>query len=202
VAHHNLSFRGRALWGIALAHRKLGQLAAAHEYLLQAKDAFEAAEELKDLASVLKNLGDLRLEQHQPREALRHFHHALRVTERVGNRVTHASTLTEIARTHLVLGHTQEAAAFAAQALDEAREVGDPVEVAEAQVVLARVSHRREEPRDAIRLYKEALAAFQARDMREKAADVAGELGMLLRDRGAHARAAEYLAISLAADRA
>lgn len=198
VARHNPSFRGQALWGIALAHRKLGQHAAAGAYFLQAKDAFEAAENLKDLASVLKNLGDLRLEQHQPREALRHFHHALRVAERLGSPVTHASTLTEIGRAHLLLGDTDAAASFAAQALAEAREVGDPVEVAEAQVVLARVAQERGDLAGAIRLHKEALAAFQARDMRAKAAASARELGLLMRARGAHAQAAEYLAISLA----
>jgi tetratricopeptide (TPR) repeat protein/DNA-binding XRE family transcriptional regulator len=197
VAQHNLSYRGQALWGIAVVHRKLGQLTAAREYLLLAKDAFEAAEELKDLASVLVNLGDLRVEQRQPGEALRHFQHALRVTARLGSRVTHASTLTEIGRTHLVLGNVGEAAAAASQALAEAREVGDPVEVAEAQVVLARVSRERGEVRGAIGLYQDALAAFHARDMREKVAGVARELGLLLRERGAHAQAAEYLAISL-----
>ena len=201
VAQHNLSFRGQALWGIGLAHRKLGQHAVAAEYLRQAKDAFEAAEELKDLASVLKNLGDLRLQQGQPRDALRHFHHALRVADRLGRRVTHASILTEIGRAHLILGDADEAATFAGRALTEAQEAGDPVEVAEAQVILARVSLLRGEPQAAIRLYRDALAAFQARSMRAKIADVAKELGLLLRERGAHTQAAGYLAMSLDPDR-
>jgi tetratricopeptide (TPR) repeat protein len=197
VARHNLSYRGQALWGIAVAHRKLGQLTAAREYLLQAKDAFEAAEDLKDLAGVLKNLGDLRVQQHQPREALRYFHHALRVAGRIGSLVPQAATLTQIGRTQLMLGDVHEAAAFASQALADAQEVGDPVEVAEAQVVLAQVSRERDEPQEAIRLYKDALAAFQARSMSEKVAGVAHELGLLLREHGAYAQAAEYLAMSL-----
>ena len=201
VAQHNLVFRGRALWGMGLAHRKLGRPEAAGEYLLQAKDAFEAAEELRDLAGVLKNLGDLRLQQGQPREALPLFHHALRVTDRLGRRVMHASTMTEIARAHLMLGDTDEAAAFAGRSRAEAVQAGDPVEVAEAQVVLARVSLLRREPQAAIRLYKEALTAFQARKMHEKVADVARELGLLLRERGAHTKAAGYLAMSLDAGR-
>ena len=197
VAQHNLSFRGQALWGIGFAHRKLGQFVAAREYLMQAKDAFEAAEELKDLTSVLRNLGDLCLQQGQPREALRYFHHALRIADRLGRRITHASTMTEIGRTHLLLGDIGEAAEFAGRALAEAQEAGDPVEVAEAQVILARVSLLRRDPQAAIRLYKDALAAFQARSMREKIADVAKELGLLLRERGAHTQAAGYLALSL-----
>ena len=197
VAQHTLSFRGRALWGIGLAHRKLGQHAIAGEYLMQAKDAFEAAEDLKDLSIVLKNLGDLRLQQGLPRDALRHFHHALRVADRLGLRVVHASTLTEIARAHLLLGDSDEAAVFAGRALAEAHEAGDPVEVAEAQVILARVVASRGEPQAAVRLYKDALAAFQTRNMRGKVADVAKELGLLLRERGAHSQAAEYLAMSL-----
>jgi tetratricopeptide (TPR) repeat protein len=201
VAQHNLPFRGQALWGIGFAHRKLGHFAAAREYLLQAKDAFEAAEDLQDLTSVLRNLGDLRLQEGQPRDALRHFHQALRVADRLDRRVTHASILTEIGRAHLVLGDAEEAAVFAAQALAEARDVNDPVEVAEAQVILARVAAGRRDSQTAIRLYKEALAAFQARAIREKVADVAKELGLLLRERGAHSQAAGYLAMSLDAAR-
>jgi tetratricopeptide (TPR) repeat protein len=201
VAQHSLPFRGQALWGIGVAYRKLGQYAAAGEYLAQAKDAFEAAEELQDLASVLKNLGDLSLQMGQPREALRYFHHALRVADRLGRAVTHASTLTEIGRAHLVLGNVDEAAAFGGQALAEAQAAGDPVEVAEARVIMARVALRRRDSQAAIRLYKDALAAFQARSMREKVADVAKELGLLLRERGAHSQAAGYLAMSLDAAR-
>jgi tetratricopeptide (TPR) repeat protein len=197
VAQHNPTFRGQALWGIGVAHRKLGQLTVAAEYLLQAKDAFEAAEELPDLASVLKNIGDLRLQQGQPRDALRYFHHALRVTDRLARRVTHASTLTEIGRAHLLLSDLEEASVFARRALAEAQDVGDPVETAEAQVVLARVAVLRGDPQGAIRLLKDALTVFQARHMATKVAGVAKELGLLLHERGAHAQAAGYLAMSL-----
>ncbi len=197
VAQHTLSFRGQALWGIGFAHRKMGQYAVAREYLLQAKDVFEAAEELPDLMHVLKNLGDLLVAQGRPREALREYHHALRVADRLGRRVDVASTLTEIGRAHLRLEHVDEAAHFATRALGEAREAGDPIEVAEAQVILARVSLSRRDPQGAIRLYKEALAAFEARTLHEKIADVARELGLLLRARGARAQAAGYLAMSL-----
>ena len=44
---------------------------------------------------------------------------------------------------------------------------------------------------------REALAAFRAREMRAKVAEVAKELGLFLRQRGAHAQAAGYLAMSL-----
>jgi tetratricopeptide (TPR) repeat protein len=125
----------------------------------------------------------------------------LRVADRLGRAVTHASTLTEIGRAHLVLGNVEEAAAFAGQSLAEAQAAGDPVEVAEAQVILARIALRRRDPQTAIRLYKDALAAFQARSMREKVTSVAKELGLLLRERGAHSQAAGYLAMSLDATR-
>ena len=109
----------------------------------------------------------------------------------------HASALTELGRVHLSLGHVDEADHSAGQALAEAREVDDPVEVAEASIVLARVSVKQHAGAKAILLFKDAVAIFQERKMQARVAEVARELGLLLRDQGAHAQAAAYLALSL-----
>ncbi len=201
VAQRAPAIRGQALWGIGQAHRKMGQLATAADYLLQARDALAMAEELPDLMRVLKALGQLLAEQGRYREALRHLHHALRVMDRLGKRFDHASAMTEIGRVQLAMGNLDDAVHFATQALEEARAVGDPVEAAEASIVLARASLTHRDSAGAIRLYKSALAAFRQREMAGKVAVVARELGLLLRERGAHAQAAEYLALSLEEER-
>jgi len=201
VTRHDPVLRGKALWGLGLAHRKAGNLEAAGRHLREARDAFEAAEELRDLMRVLQNLGQLLFEQGQSREALRHLHQALRVMERLREPVNRAAVLTEIARVHLALGDLEQAEHFTRQALEGAQAAGDPVEVAEATALQARIARARGDAAAAMRLYREALAAFQARQLAPQVAEVARELGLLLRERGAHAQAAGYLAMSLEAAR-
>jgi tetratricopeptide (TPR) repeat protein len=197
AARHEPKLRAHALWGIGLTHRKLGDHATARKYLLAAKDVLESIEEIPDYIRVLKGIGQLIYEQGNGKEALRYLHLALRAAERLKMHVIHASTLTEIGRINLSLGNLEEAEHFAGQALVKAKEVGDPVEVAEAMAVLARISAERDDAATAIRLFKEALAAFKELKVAAKASEVAHELGLFLRQRGAHAQAARYLAISL-----
>ena len=83
VAIHDPVLRGRAWWGMGMAQRKLGDADAARESLLKAKDAFESAEELTDMMRVLHNLGQLLFYEGRGKEALRYFHQALRVMERL-----------------------------------------------------------------------------------------------------------------------
>ncbi|MGH8632193.1 MAG: tetratricopeptide repeat protein, partial [Burkholderiales bacterium] len=196
VAKRDTVLRGRALWGIGLARRKLGDPAKAREALLQAKDEMERAEELPDLMRILKNVGQLELEEGRHKEALRHLHHAMRVIERVGNPVDKGSLLTEIARAHLEAGNLGDSEHFAQQALAHARET-DPVEVAESQAILANIRMRRNDLTGAAQLMKEALAIFKERGMQAKMAHTARELGLLLKEQGAVAEAADFLAIAL-----
>lgn len=197
VAQHTPKLLGQALWGIGLSERKLGRFDHAKLFLLKAKDAFEQTEDLRNLMHVLHNLGQLLHEQGRHREALRHLHHALRVADRINSQVDLASLHTEIGRTNVVLGNLEDAEHFAQLALRGAVDVNDHMEVAEAKSVLAQIRVLRGNVPAAIELMKEAFAIFRERNMRGKLAVVARELGLLLRARGAHAQAAEYLAISL-----
>jgi tetratricopeptide (TPR) repeat protein len=196
VAKRDTVIRGQALWGIGLAHRKLGNVEDARNYLIKAKDAMEQTEELPDLVRILKNIGQLDQEQGRYKEALRHLHHALRVADRTGNPLDRGATLTEIARAHLGAGNLEESEQFAHQALAHAREA-DPVEVAESQVILANIRMQRNDLTGAAQLMKEALAVFKERGMQAKVAHTARELGLLLKEQGAVAEAADFLAIAL-----
>jgi tetratricopeptide (TPR) repeat protein len=186
---------GRALWGLGWMHRKLGRLEQAREFLMRAKDTFESAEELTDLMGVLHNLGQVEYEQGQPKEALRHFHHALRVMERAQRPLDRAAILTEIGRVHLSLGELAEAEHFVGETLAETRRTGDVAEAAEAQIVLSYVRLARGEVTAAVNGVRHAMTTFQERGMEGKALRLAREFGLALRQRGAHAESAEFLAL-------
>jgi tetratricopeptide (TPR) repeat protein len=197
VAQHNPKLRGQALWGIGWAERKVGNLDVAKEFLLQAKDAFEQAEDLSDLMRVLHNIGQVLHEQGRSREALKHLHHAMRVADRMKSAANIASMQTEIGRVNVSLGNLEDAEHFAKSGLRGAIAVDDQVEVAEAKVVLAEIRVRRNDIVGAIELMKDAVSVFRERKMTGKVAVVARELGLMLRSRGAHAQASEYLVLSL-----
>ncbi len=196
VAKRDTVLRGRALWGMGLASRKLGNLEHARDQLMRAKDAMDQAEELPDLMRVLQNIGQVEMEQARYKEALRHLHHALRVADRIVNPLDRGSILTDIGRAHLEIGNLDEAEQFAQQSLTHARDV-DPVEVAEAQAVMAKILMRRNNLTGAAGLMKEALATFKERGMQAKVAQTARELGLMLKEQGASAEAADFLAIAL-----
>ncbi len=195
-AQRDPALRGRALWGLGLTHRLLGNNDLARENLIQAKDAFEKAEELADLSRVLKNLGELLLAEGQPQAALRHLQQALRVADRLQEPVDRASTLTEIGRTHVALGNLDEAETFAGNALREAQTLGDVVEVAEAKAVLAKAQLVRKNPKEASDLLEEALAILRRRGLHGKVAEMSKEFGLQLRESGAYEQAAHFLAMS------
>lgn len=194
VAKHDRALRGRALWGLGWMQRKLGHLDSARAFLSQAKDAFESAEELGELMKVLHNIGQVEHLDGKPREALRYFHHALRVMERLQRPPYRAIILTEIGRAHISLGELSEAEHFAASALEEARRVDYPVEAAEAQLVLGRIWLIAGNVKTAVGALREVLAVFRERGMQSKVVEASREFGLALKARGAHPEAAEFLA--------
>jgi len=183
VAQQHPVLRARALWGLGAAYRHQGDLNTAYETLLASRDLFEKGEELDDLARVLHNLGQVAVEQEHFKDALRHFHHALRVAERLKLPTIRAGVLTEIARVHVALGTLDDAAAFAAQALSQARAVDDPIEVAEVHIVLARIAFARGNDTEAAKLLKTAAEIFTAQGMPHRVAELAREAGMALIER-------------------
>ncbi len=202
TAHQYPALRGRALWGLGLACRRLGDLDRAAKYLGEAKEVFEAAEELPDLAGVLHNVGQLMYEQRRYADALRHLSHALRVKERLSMKITRATTLTEMARVHLATNDLEDAAAIAEKAIEAAQEAPDAMEVAEAKTILAAVCARDGRADRAKELMAEALTTFRAHGAHERIVQAARDLGESFMRRGAKADAADQLVIALEAEEA
>ncbi len=202
ATHQDPVLRGRALWGLGLACRRLGDLDRAAKCLSEAKEVFEAAEELPDLAGVLHNIGQLLYEQRRYADALRHLSHALRVKEQLNMRITRATTLTEIARVHLATNNLEDAAAMAEQAIKAAQDAPDVMEGAEARTVLAAVCAREGRADRAKELMAEALTTFRAHGAHERIVQAARNLGETFMRQGAKAEAADQLVIALEAEEA
>jgi tetratricopeptide (TPR) repeat protein/DNA-binding XRE family transcriptional regulator len=202
ATHQDPVLRGRALWGLGLACRRLGNLDRAAKCLREAKEVFEAAEELPDLAGVLHNIGQLLYEQRRYGDALRYLSHALRVKERLNMKITRATTLTEIARVYLATGNLQDATAIAERAMSAAQDAPDAMEGAEAKTVLATACALHGHPERAKELMREALAIFRAHGAHARIAQAARDLGEIFMDRGAKADAADHLVIALGAEEA
>lgn len=183
VATYHPILRGRALWGAGAAYRHLSYFDQAFEALAAAREIFEQSEELPDLVSVLHNLGQVALESGKPHDALPYLYHALRVVDRLPMPNVRASTRTEIGRVQLALGNIEDAQAFADQALEGARMAGDPVEVAEALAILARVAFARHNPGEGTRLMRAAAAGFAAQGMEHRIRDLMRDTGIELLER-------------------
>src|SRR6266852_3692755 len=173
--------RGRALWGLGLAYRRLGDLDRATGCLNQAREAFEATEELPDLARVLHNIGQLLFEQRRYSDALRHLAHALRLTERMDMKIVRAATLAE-------------------QAISAAHDAPDAMEGAEARTVLATACVMHGRPDRAKELMAEALATFRVHGAHARIAQAARDLGETFMRHGAKTDAADQLVIALEAE--
>src|SRR3970040_2598949 len=145
---------------------------------------------------MLWNIARLAEERRRHKEALRHLLHALRVADRRGNPLDRGGLLTEVARAHLGAGNLEEAEHFGQQAREVARD-HDPVEVAEAQAILARIRMRRKDLTGAAQMMREALAIFKERGMQAKLTQTARESGLMIKEEGALAEAADFLAIAL-----
>ncbi|HVH32334.1 MAG TPA: tetratricopeptide repeat protein [bacterium] len=199
ATRHDPVLRGRALWGLGLAYRRLGDLDRATGCLSQARAAFEATEELADLARVLHNIGQLLFAQRRYSEALRHLGHALRLTERLDMRIVRAATLTEMARVHLAIGHRDDAKALAERAISAAKDAPDAMEGAEARTVLAAV-YAKQRPERAKELMAQALTTFRLHGAHARIAQAARDLGETLLRYGAKTDAADQLVIALEAE--
>lgn len=200
AAQQNPVLKGRALWGLGLAYRRLGDLDGAAKCLSQAKDAFEATEDLPDLAGVLHTIGQLLYERRRYSDALRHLAHALRLKERLNLKITRATTLTEMARVHLATGNVEDAEAVAERAIEAAENAPDALEVAEAKTVRATVYAMQGRADRAKELMADAQASFLAHGAHARIAQAARDLGEIFMRRGAKADAADQLVIALDAE--
>ena len=186
--------RGRALNNLGLLAWNRGELDRAVELYSEAYAVLETTEDLFEIGRVLNNLGLVRRVQGFHDEALAVLTKALRIRERQGDLRGLAATRDELARVYLALGQLDQAAEAAERAAADARAVGDRGREAVAQVTLGRVRRAQQRPDEATQILRAALALLLDLQMVPEAAAAATELGLLLKETGQTAEAAEVLA--------
>src|SRR5881396_2901774 len=172
---------GRAQLGLARIHLAAGRAPAAVTALRTAKDAFAETDDSLDLATGLRTLGRLLHEAGELADAHEVLQRALQVQDRVGDLRSKAATLDELA-------------------LALAEEHRDLVQKARCLVTLAEVAKAQRRWKQAVEQLEEAVELFKRTRQTAEVGAAARELGMLLKERGDHAAAADYLAMAIATE--
>jgi len=192
---------GKAELALARVRLAAGQPSQAKEALQAARGALEAAGETPEAALWLRGLGALLVDTGAPGEAHAVLQAALRTQDRLGDTRHRATTLNDLARVLVQQGKPTEAQAQAKEALDLADAHHQPIQRAQILVTVATIARQQRRWRQAIDLLKEAVELFRKGKQVADVAETARELGMLLKERGEHAEAADYLAMAIATER-
>jgi tetratricopeptide (TPR) repeat protein len=188
---------GRAHLGLARIHIAAGRVPPAVTELRGAKDALAEADDSVDLASAWRTLGRLLQETDELADAHEVLQRALQVQERIGDTRTRAATLDELARVLVRMGKPADAQREAKDALALAEEHRDTIQKARCLVTLAQVARAQHHWKQAVDQFKEAVELFKRARLPADLTEAARELGMLLKERGEHAAAADYLAMAI-----
>lgn len=192
---------GRAQVAAAQLHHDAGRTQQANTALHAAKEALAEADASAELAEGLRTLGRLMLETGSAHEAQDVLERALQVQEPFGDERSRAATLDDLARVLLRLGRTGDAQRHAKTAFDLAQTHKDlPLQGRSlmTQAQIARAQHRWKQ---AVDQFKDAVEIFKRARQQRELTEAARELGMLLKERGEHAAAADYLAMALTTEK-
>ena len=192
---------GKAQIGIARVRLGAGQTAQAREALHAARAALESGPDTPENAQVLRAAGVLLFQTGSPAEAHSILQQALRLQERSGEVRTRAGVLNDLARVLLHQGKAADALAHAKMALELAGSQHNPAQKAAILVTMAHIARQQRRWKQATELLKDALEIFRKAKMTAEVGETARELGMLLKERGEHAEAADYLAMAISTER-
>lgn len=192
---------GKAQIGIARVRLGAGQTAQAREALHAARAALESGPDTSESAQVLRAAGVMLFQTGSPAEAHSILQQALRLQERSGEVRTRAGVLNDLARVLLHQGKAADALAHAKMALELAGNQHNPAQKAAILVTMAHIARQQRRWKQATDLLKDALEIFRKAKMAADVGETARELGMLLKERGQHAEAADYLAMAISTER-
>ncbi len=192
--------QGKAQLALARVRLAAGQASPAKEALQAARAALESAGESAEVAQSLRVLGALLVETGASNDAYAALQAALRAQERLGDARSRAGTLNDLARVLRQQGKAAEAQARAKEALELAETHHQSVQKAQILVTMASIARQQRRWRQAIDLLKEAVDLFKKGKQVGDVTGTARELGMLLKERGEHAEAADYLAMAIATE--
>ncbi len=199
--HDMLKTQGKAQRWIGLAHAQSGRPDLALEALRQARDAFRNVGENAEFAQVLLHLGKFSRDAGKLDEAQASFEQALRIQERGHIEGERAVILNEVAQLQIRRNQLAEALRTAKKGYALARSPSDHATRGRILVTIAQIARMQRRWKQAAAHLREAVELFRKAKLSKEFADTARELGMLLRERGEHAEASHYLAITLSAER-
>jgi HTH-type transcriptional regulator, quorum sensing regulator NprR len=188
---------GMAHVQLGAAYRESGRHDIALAQLTRAEHIFELLNSLRLLAQARNSIGMTLLEQGKTDEAMSQLQSSLHLKEMVGDDPGRARSLTEIARALIEKGEFKQAEQTLTQAADITKRFGDTTEGARILLVRARLSRGMGQLTDAVKRYKEAIAAFETLGMRIDLATACNELGNVLIRQRRSSDAAPYLARAL-----
>ncbi len=191
---------GRAQVGVARIHLAAGRTSQAVSALRSARDGLAAASDSLDQAASLRQLGKLLSDAGELQDAHDVLQRALQVQERLGGTRNRAATLDDLARVLVRMGKIADGYREAKAALALAEEHHDVVQKARCLVTLAQVARAQHRWKQAIDQFKEAVEHFKRAKLSAELSEAARELGMLLKERGEHAQAADYLAMAISTE--
>lgn len=192
---------GKAYLGIARTQLEAGRNQQAAEGLRRAKDALEAADPSSEHAGLLRSLGRLLHETGALADAQAALQRALEVQDTIGETRAKATTLDELARVMIRLGKIADGQVRAKAALEIAEQHRDTAQRARVLVTLAQAAKAQRRWKQATDQLREAADIFRKLKLTADLGETARDLGMLLKERGEHAEAADYLAMAIAAER-
>jgi tetratricopeptide (TPR) repeat protein len=188
---------GRAHLALARLHLAGGRQAQALAALRAAREVLLPAEDGTAQASALQVLGRLLLDVGEVQEAHQTLVHALAVGERAGDPRIRAALLDDLARVMVRMGRVAEAQRQAREALALADAHKDPVQRARCLVTLGQVAKAQRKWKAAVDHLRQAVDLFGRLRLSAELGETARELGMLLKERGDHTAAAEYLSLAV-----
>ena len=171
------------------------------EALRNAKSPLEAAGDSLEAAQAYRVLGRLLLEAGSLQEAHTALQHALRIQERLGEVRRRALTLDDLARVLLRLEKTGEAQASVREALNIVEAHHDDPQRGRILITMAQIAKAQRRWKPAADNFREAIEIFRKAKLTAELGEAARELGMLLKERGEHAEAAEFLAMAISTER-
>ncbi len=188
---------GRAHLALARLHLAAGRQPQATAALRAARDVLLPAEDGATQASALRTLGRLLLDVGEVHDAHQILTHALAVGERAGDARIRAAVLDDMARVLVRMGKVAEAQRQAREALALAEAHKDTAQRARCLVTLGQVAKAQRRWKVAVDHLRQAVDLFGRLRLTADLGETARELGMLLKERGDHEAAAEYLSMAV-----
>lgn len=192
---------GKAYLEMARTQLEAGRNQQAAEALRSAKDTLDAAEPSSALAALLRSLGRLLHETGALSDSQAVLQKALEVQDTIGETRAKAATLDELARVLIRLGKVSDGQARAKAALEIAEQHRDSAQRGRILVTLSHAAKAQRRWKQAADQLREAVDVFKKMKLTVDLGETARELGMLLKERGEHAEAADYLAMAISAER-